>query len=45
MNFNIVKNDKRRVIIVGDDFGGLKLTSKPKESGLQVALVDKNNYR
>lgn len=44
MSFNIVKNDKKRVIIVGGGFGGLKLANKLKKSGFQVVLVDKNNY-
>lgn len=44
MSFNIVKNDKKRVIIVGGGFGGLKFTNKLKKSGFQVVLVDKNNY-
>ena len=43
MSFNIVKNDKKRVIIVGGGFGGLKLANKLKKSGFQVVLVDKNN--
>ena len=33
MSFNIVKNDKKRVIIVGGGFGGLKLANKLKKSG------------
>ena len=45
MSFNIVKNDKKRVIIVGGGFGGLKLANKLKKSGFQVVLVDKNNYQ
>ena len=44
MSFNIVKNDKKSVIIVGGGFGGLKLANKLKKSGFQVVLVDKNNY-
>lgn len=44
MSFNINKNDKKRVIIVGGGFGGLKLANKLKNSGFQVVLVDKNNY-
>lgn len=44
MSFNINKNDKKRVIIVGGGFGGLKLANKLKGSGFQVVLIDKNNY-
>lgn len=44
MSFNIAKSDKKRVIIVGGGFGGLKLANKLKRSGFQVVLVDKNNY-
>lgn len=42
--FQHCKNDKKRVIIVGGGFGGLKLANKLKKSGFQVVLVDKNNY-
>ena len=38
MSFNIVKNDKKRVIIVGGGFGGLKLDQQAKKSGFQVVL-------
>ena len=44
MSVNIEKTDKKRVIIVGGGFGGLKLANKLKKSGMQVVLVDKNNY-
>ncbi|WP_294470297.1 NAD(P)/FAD-dependent oxidoreductase [uncultured Bacteroides sp.] len=44
MSFNIEKGNKKRVVIVGGGFGGLKLANKLKKSGLQVVLVDKNNY-
>ena len=44
MSLNIEKNDKKRVIIVGGGFGGLKLANKLKKSGFQVVLMDKNNY-
>lgn len=44
MSFNIAKSDKKRVIIVGGGFGGLKLANKLNKSGFQVVLVDKNNY-
>lgn len=44
MSFNIERNDKRRVIIVGGGFGGLQLAQKLRNSDLQVILIDKNNY-
>ncbi len=44
MSFNIEKGDKKRIIIVGGGFGGLKLANKLKNSGFQVVLIDKNNY-
>ena len=44
MSFNIAQTNKKRVIIVGGGFGGLKLANELKDSGFQVVLVDKNNY-
>lgn len=44
MSLNIAKVDKKRVVIVGGGFGGLKLANKLKKSGFQVVLIDKNNY-
>lgn len=44
MSVNIEKTDKKRVVIVGGGFGGLKLANKLRKSGMQVVLVDKNNY-
>lgn len=44
MSCNIPKSDKKRVVIVGGGFGGLKLAQKLKKSNYQVVLVDKNNY-
>ncbi len=44
MSFNIERNGKKRIIIVGGGFGGLKLANKLKNSGMQVVLIDKNNY-
>ncbi|WP_303875712.1 FAD-dependent oxidoreductase, partial [Bacteroides acidifaciens] len=44
MSLNIAKSDKKRVVIVGGGFGGLKLANKLKKSGFQVVLIDKNNY-
>ena len=42
MSLNIAKVDKKRVVIVGGGFGGLKLANKLKKSGFQVVLIDKN---
>lgn len=44
MSFNIPKSEKKRVVIVGGGFGGLKLANKLKKSNFQVVLVDRNNY-
>ena len=44
MGFNIHYTDKKRVVIIGGGFGGLKLAEKLKKSKFQVVLIDKNNY-
>lgn len=44
MSINIRRTEKKRVIIVGGGFGGLRLANKLRHSGLQVVLIDKNNY-
>lgn len=44
MAFNIPQTDKKRVVIVGGGFGGLKLANRLKKSDFQVVLVDRNNY-
>ena len=44
MSLNIAKSNRKRVVIVGGGFGGLKLANKLKKSGFQVVLIDKNNY-
>lgn len=44
MSFNIPKTDRKRVVIVGGGFGGLKLVNKLKNSNFQVVLIDRNNY-
>ncbi|KAA6300250.1 MAG: NADH dehydrogenase-like protein [Candidatus Ordinivivax streblomastigis] len=41
---NIPQTEKKRVIIVGGGFGGLKLARKLESSNFQVVLIDKNNY-
>lgn len=44
MTCNIPKTEKKRVVIVGGGFGGLKLSQKLVKSDFQVVLVDRNNY-
>ena len=44
MSINIKRTDKKRVVIVGGGFAGLKLAQELRGSGLQVVLIDKNNY-
>ena len=45
MSFNIEREKgKKRVVIVGGGFGGLKLADKLSKSDFQVILIDKNNY-
>ena len=44
MSFNLPKTDKKRVVIVGGGFGGLKLANKLRNSDFQVVLIDRNNY-
>ena len=39
MSLNIAKSNKKRVVIVGGGFGGLKLANKLKKSGFQVCLL------
>ena len=44
MSFNLPHSDRKRVVIVGGGFGGLRLCNKLRHSGFQVVLVDRNNY-
>ena len=44
MSFNLPQTDKKRVVIVGGGFGGLKLANKLRNSDFQVVLIDRNNY-
>lgn len=41
---NIPKNERKRIVIVGGGFAGLKLARKLMKSHFQVVLFDKNNY-
>ena len=38
------KGNKKRIVIVGGGFGGLKLARKLKNDKFQIVLLDKNNY-
>lgn len=44
MSVNIPETTKKRIVIIGAGFGGLKLAQKLVHSGYQVVLIDKNNY-
>ena len=44
MSFNVPQTDKKRVVIVGGGFGGLKLANKLRKANFQVVLIDRNNY-
>ena len=44
MSINIHRNQKKRVVIVGGGLGGLRLAEDLYGSGMQVMLIDKNNF-
>lgn len=44
MSFNIARTNAKRVVIVGGGFGGLKLANELRKTGMQIVLVDKNNF-
>lgn len=44
MSINIPQNKRKRVVIVGGGFGGLKIANKLRKSDFQVVLIDRNNY-
>jgi len=44
MKANIPNVKKKRVVIIGGGFGGLKLAEKISTKNYQVVLIDKNNY-
>lgn len=44
MSINIQRNQKKRVVIVGGGLGGLRLAEELYGSGMQVVLIDKNNF-
>ena len=41
---NIPETDKKRVVIVGGGFAGLKLLGKIGCDGFQIVLIDRNNF-
>lgn len=44
MSINIQRNQKKRAVIVGGGLGGLRLAEDLYGSGMQVVLIDKNNF-
>lgn len=44
MTLNIPPTNKKRIVIVGGGFGGLKLIGSLRHSGFQVVLLDRTNY-
>ena len=44
MSLNIEKGDKKRVVIVGGGFAGLKVANKLKHKGRQIVLIARNTY-
>lgn len=44
MRSNIPESDKKRLVIIGSGFAGLKLATKLSGSNYQVVLIDKNNF-
>ncbi|MDD7645380.1 MAG: NAD(P)/FAD-dependent oxidoreductase [Prevotella sp.] len=44
MSINIQRNQNKRVVIVGGGLGGLRLAEDLYGSGMQVVLIDKNNF-
>ena len=44
MQLNIPDSPKKRIIIAGGGFAGLKLATKLANSNFQVVLIDKNNF-
>ncbi len=44
MELNIPRTNKKRVVIIGGGFGGIKLVNKLDSDLFQIVLVDRHNY-
>jgi NADH dehydrogenase len=44
MKANIIETTKKRVVIIGGGFAGLKIAKDLADSNYQVVLIDKNNF-
>jgi len=43
-NFNLPRNNKKRIVIIGAGFAGLKMAQKLSDSVFQVVVIDKQNF-
>ena len=41
---NIPDTNKKRIVIIGGGFAGLKLARKINKNKFQIVLIDKNNF-
>lgn len=41
---NIHRSEKKRLVIIGGGFAGMRLAKRSLKSGMQVVVIDKNNY-
>lgn len=41
---NIPETNRKRIVIIGGGFGGIKLISHLRHSGFQIVLLDRTNY-
>ena len=39
-----MNSDKKRIVVIGGGFGGIKLIQALRNTGYEIVLVDKNNY-
>jgi NADH dehydrogenase len=44
MSFNIEQTNKKRLVIVGGGFAGIKLAKRLSNKPIQVVLIDRHNY-
>ena len=44
MDIRIPRTEKKRVVIVGGGFAGIKLVNKIDSRRYQIVLIDRNNY-